>query len=235
MLIDLHAHTSGISTCCHISAPEVVEITKNIEIDGIVLTNHYKKEYVVNGEIKSFVEAYIKEYHYTKKCAEDIGLKCFFGIELTMVNYPGVDMLIYGVGEDFLRFYPELYDLSQEELYRIVKKENGILIQAHPFRNGTTVLNADFLDGIEINCHPLYNNSYSQEIFNNANKNNLAVTCGGDFHADTYRPKCGMYLPDDIADGYELSEYIKNAKKVSLHIHEPNSTISKKIDYYREI
>jgi len=234
MLVDLHAHTSGISKCCRYPSSKILESAYEAGIDGIVLTNHYQKNYITNEKTNSFVDKYIEEFYSTQTLGEQLGIKVFFGIEVTMELYPNVHMLIYGVDTKFLKSHSLIFDYIHEELYAAVKDYNGVLIQAHPFRNGATVLNTDFLDGIEINCHPLYNNSYSQEIFNIANKNGLAVTCGGDFHADTYRPKCGMYLPDNIADSCELGEYIKNAKEVTLCIHEPNSKSYKQIDYHRE-
>ena len=45
MLIDLHAHTSGISRCCRIPIPEVLRQTLDNGMDGIVLTDHYQKSY----------------------------------------------------------------------------------------------------------------------------------------------------------------------------------------------
>ena len=234
MLIDLHAHTSGISKCCRYTASKVLESAYEAGIDGIVLTNHYQKSYIDDDKINSFIDKYIEEFYFTQALGEQSGVKVFGGIEVTMELYPNVHMLIYGVNTDFLKSHPLIFDYTQKDLYTAVKDNNGVLIQAHPFRNGTTVLDTDFLDGIEINCHPLYNNSYSQEILNIADENRLVVTCGGDFHADTYRPKCGMYLPDSIVNSCEVGKYIENAKKVSLCIHEPNTTLCKKIDYYRE-
>ena len=62
MLIDLHAHTSGISKCCRIPAPEVLRIAKENGIDGIVLANHYQKSYVKDMTVADFASKYIEEY-----------------------------------------------------------------------------------------------------------------------------------------------------------------------------
>jgi histidinol phosphatase-like PHP family hydrolase len=43
MLIDMHAHSSGISTCCQIPYDKVIDTAKENGMDGIVLTNHYQK------------------------------------------------------------------------------------------------------------------------------------------------------------------------------------------------
>lgn len=223
MLIDLHAHSSGISKCCRIDAPEVLRRAKEVGLDGIVLTNHYQKSYVTDGDVAGFVKSYIDEYHYAKACGEQAGCRVFFGIEVTAERYPNVHLLIYGVDEAFLKTYPTLYDYSLEELYRIVQENDGTLIQAHPFRNGTHVLDVQCLDGIEINCHPLYKVSHSEELTRIAKESGLILTCGGDFHADTYRPHCGTYLPEDIADEPALGAYLRTTDRIELRIHEPNA------------
>lgn len=229
MLIDLHAHTSGISKCCNFTASQIIESARSVQIDGIVLTNHYQKSYIADGSADEFSEKYINEFYYTKEQGDKVGIKTYFGIEVTMELYLNVHMLIYGVSENFLKKHLTMYEYTQKELFDAVKKNGGVLIQAHPFRYNTTVLDTDYLDGIEINCHPIYKNSFSQKIVEIANDKRLLVTCGGDFHADTYRPKCGMFLPDDINDSIELGKYLLRADDVKLCVQEPND---EKIDEY---
>ena len=226
MLIDLHAHSSGISRCCQIPAEEVLKTAKEYGIDGIVLTNHYQKSYLQNDDADAFAKAYVEEFHYTEKIAEELGLKVFFGVEVTTELYKNVHMLVYGVSEKFVLENPRVFELNQEELYKLVKVYGGVLVQAHPFRNGCTVLDTAYLDGVEINCHPLYGNSYQKDLMEIAAENKLLLTCGGDYHADTYRAHCGMYLPDDIGDNNELRDYLLDTKEVKLCIHEPNEETS---------
>lgn len=226
MLIDLHAHSSGISRCCQIPAEEVLKTAKEYGIDGIVLTNHYQKSYLQNDDADAFAKAYVEEFHYTEKIAEELGMKVFFGVEVTTELYKNVHMLVYGVSEKFVLENPRVFELNQEELYKLVKVYGGVLVQAHPFRNGCTVLDTAYLDGVEINCHPLYGNSYQKDLMEIAAENKLLLTCGGDYHADTYRPHCGMYLPDDIGNNNELRDYLLDTKEVKLCIHEPNEETS---------
>ena len=74
MLIDLHAHSSGISRCCKIPAPKVLEISRDLGLDGIVLTNHYQKSYVKDGTPREF-EAHRKflDIHYVIDGVECMG------------------------------------------------------------------------------------------------------------------------------------------------------------------
>ena len=226
MLIDLHAHSSGISRCCQIPAEEVLKTAKEYGIDGIVLTNHYQKSYLQNDDADAFAKAYVEEFHYTEKIAEELGLKVFFGVEVTSELYKNVHMLVYGVSEKFVLENPRVFELDQEELYKLVKIYGGVLVQAHPFRNGCTVLDTAYLDGVEINCHPLYGNSYQKDLMEIAAENKLLLTCGGDYHADTYRAHCGMYLPDNICNNTELRDFLLETKEVKLCIHEPDEETS---------
>ncbi len=223
MLIDLHAHSSGISRCCRIPFQQVLMQALDHGMDGIVLTNHYQKCYIADGEIEQFAEKYINEFYAAKQHGDSIGCKVFFGIEVTMERYPNVHMLIYGVDPEFLSKNPTVFDCTQQDLYALVHENNGLLVQAHPFRNGTTVLDTAYLDGIEINCHPLYKNSYSKELLEIAEKSHVTVTCGGDFHGDTYRPKCGVFFPDEIKDHRDLCSYLLSPGEKKLCIHEPYS------------
>ena len=221
MLMDLHAHSAGISPCCRIEADEVLRQALAAGLDGIVLTNHYQRSYIRDGDVQGFVEQYLAEFDRAAQYGQALGCRVFFGIEATMEQYPAVHMLVYGVDAAFLRENPLLFDLSQEALFALVSAHGGALVQAHPFRNGAHVLDPAFLHGVEINCHPLYKCSYADELTDIAAQHRLALTCGGDYHADTYRPLCGTYLPDDIDSDAALAHHLRTADTFRLRIHEP--------------
>ena len=223
ILIDMHAHSSGISACCRAPFETVIHNALDIGIDGIILTNHYQKSYVPNGDFKAFAKRYTDEFRLAKAYGDTVGCKDFFGAEITMERYNGTHLLLYGIEEKFIENNPTLFDLSQEELYRIVKAVNGIIIQAHPYRKIKNLLNVRYLDGVEINCHPLYGKSDFADMVNIAKESSLLLTCGGDFHADAYRPKCGVYLPDYLQTGKEIGEYLLKTPSLKLCIHEPNT------------
>lgn len=210
MLIDMHAHTSGISHCCKKDLFFILDSTKKVGLDGVVLTNHYTKRYLDNIEVEDFIEKYIEEYNACADYGRQIGCKVFFGIEVTMEFDTRIHLLIYGVSFDFLRSNPYLFDMDLETLYTLVHENGGILIQAHPFRHGTTILNTDYLDGLEINCHPKYGSTYSNEILAVAKEKELIVTSGADYHADVpYRPYCGNYFLDNYTSVEELVAFLR--------------------------
>lgn len=234
MLIDLHAHSREISTCCRIPAPDVIAAAKAVGLDGIALCNHYQKSYITDGDCAAFAQRYLDEYHYARACGEAEGFRVFFGIEVTMERHDRVHLLIYGVDEDFVTANPALFALTQAELYALVHAWGGILVQAHPFRLGKEMLlDLDYLDGVEANSHPLYDSTHTERLTAIAQSRELILTSGGDYHADTYRPHCGAVLPDSIADSVALGEYLRTAEEIDLYVQEPQDRESRRVTYRR--
>lgn len=226
MLIDLHAHSSGISKCCRIPYDAVIRTALEVGLDGIVLTNHYQKNYVTDGDYTAFARRYTQEFRLAKAYGDRVGCKVFFGAEVTMEQHGNAHILLYGIDEGFLEAHPTLFDLTQETLYRLVKSECSTpvaVVQAHPYRKQKHLLDPRFLDGVEVNCHPLYGKSDFTDMVEIAKGNNLLLTSGGDYHADTYRPKCGTHLPDALQSGTDIGRYLLSANELTLCIHEPNT------------
>ena len=109
--------------------------------------------------------------------------------EAVEVNGLSAQFTAADVNELYLKTCKEKGILQEqgEELFgnrvRPGDPEHKRLISAYVTRTpaGETyfiVLDTDFLDGVEINCHPLYGNSYSKELMEIAEKERLIVTCG---------------------------------------------------------
>lgn len=48
------------------------------------------------------------------------------------------------------------------------------------------------------------------------------LTCGSDYHGDTYRAECGVYIPDTAETIKDIADYIKNTRVVKLRVQEIN-------------
>ena len=234
MKFDLHAHSSGISRCCRIPAETVLSFAKNIGLDGIVLTNHYTIDYVKDGDVDAFARDFVAEYEHTKKLGDEMGIKVFFGVEVTWEGNRPLHILLYGVPTDFVLKHPEMYNYSPKQLYDEVKAVGGAVIQAHPFRNRMTILPSDSIDGVEINCHPIYGESCAEKLIAYAHEAKQIVTCGGDFHADTYRPVNATFLPDSVTNEKELADYLLTTDAIELLIHEPLTASPYRYRYIRD-
>lgn len=220
MLIDLHAH-SALSRCCKIDGIENLKVAKQYGMDGYVLTNHYDKSYLINDDKIEYANRYINEYYYIKEGSKGLGIKVFFGIEITMARHNNIHMLVYGVDPEWLLEYPDLYDYDIKDLSELVHRYNAILVQAHPLRkNKNVLLDTKYLDGIELNSHTNKEGPHTEEILDIAKTNNLLVTSGGDYHNDAPRAKCGVYLPDNINDIKEIVEYLKNTNEIKMVVQE---------------
>lgn len=230
-LLDCHAHTSGISPCCKKTPEEVIIAAKNIGIDGLVLTNHFSVYYVnVSGvypDVETMIQKYMEEYRYTKEIGERYGVRVFFGIEVSSEPYAPVHLLLYGVEEDFLERHPDICYYTQEETYRAVHEDGGALVQAHPLRRGKNrLLDPKFLDGVEISSHIYYDGTHYEELSAFAKEHGIILTSGGDYHGDTSRSFCGMYLPESIKDTKNLAKYLLNADTVRLRMQEAEGSES---------
>ncbi len=229
MLADLHVHTKKISKCCQISARANIKLAKKKGFDALAITNHYTYPYFRNDKTKSFdkkkydrwIEAYIKEWNKCRKLGKRYGVHIFCGVEVTLRSDPKLHMLIYGADEAFLRGNPLLCNMSLPELYQLCRDNGCALVQAHPFRSGATVQDTAFLDGVEVNCHPLYEDSFYSDVIKIAKQHGLAVVAGCDYHADTYRAEGGTFLPVHVKSDRELAKYILTADKFTLQIHDP--------------
>ena len=224
MLIDMHAHSKGISTCCRADAPRAIADAKAVGIDGLILCNHYHKPYLKKtGETPTqFAARYLLEYAYAQKCGEAAGFKIFFGIEVTMERHDRAHMLVYGVETDFVLRHPGMFDYTQAKLYDAVHAAGGVLVQAHPMRCGKNVLlDLGLMDGVELNSHALYDGPCANALSAIAKEHGILLTSGGDYHADTHRPRCGVYLPDDLADTRAIIAYLQGAPSYTLCLQEP--------------
>ncbi|MBE6607051.1 MAG: PHP domain-containing protein [Ruminococcaceae bacterium] len=221
MLLDPHIHTQGISHCSRCPADVLVDTCVRDKIDAIVLTNHYKHDYY--GEDSKFPEwraKYIEEYFITKEIGEKNGLKVFFGLEVTLDENKRIDYVIYGLPETVAAEAPPLCLFTQKELFEYCVAHNALLYQAHPYRRGTLPQDPQYLHGVEINCHPVYNYNDAKEVREFAKEHSLKLSCGSDYHGDTYKPHCGIYVPDDIKDTVELAEFLRRPEQCELEVHD---------------
>ena len=235
MLIDLHAHSAGISRCCKADAHEIVKEAKRAGLDGLVLTNHYYKGYMRDGEnAEAFAERFLEEYRTARGIAAAAEMRLFFGIEVTLCKCDNLHFLIYGAKEAFVTAHPTMFDYSLEEMYDAVKQAGGVLVQAHPMRNENRLQDLNWLDGVEISCHPKYDGTHLSELADIAAANGKLLTCGGDYHADTpYRPYCGVYLPNGITDTKEIVAYLQTAQTIKLAVQETDGSVPVNVTFDR--
>lgn len=195
-LYETHIHTSEVSGCGKVSIRESVELYKQKGYSGMMVTDHmipsiFEKCACAswNDKVSRFLEGYL-----IAKDIADYDFDILLGMELRFVKENNNDYLIFGITEDFLRNNPEPYFYSLKEFRNIANENNILIIQAHPFRNGMTVTNPKYLDGIETHNGHSEHQSRNEIALAWAKLNNLMGTSGSDFHRYADLARGGMYF-----------------------------------------
>lgn len=205
----LHMHSYPCSACARCSIADIVHGLYDGGYAGGVITNHF---FGGNTGIsrklpwENFVKAYVEDYLLGKKEAEKLDIDLIFGIEEGVGG--AMEILPYGITPEILFAHPELRGAKIEAWAELSKKEEFLIIQAHPFRERDYIpvagmLPEKYLDGFEVynHCNTQKNNFEARE---HADKKPGAyvLTSGGDAHT-----------PDIVCHGgIETAERIRTEK-----------------------
>ena len=212
MRIDLHIHTSPHSACSYIDPHKLVREARQLNLDGICLTEHQ-------------VLWNLNEVH---KLAGEEGIKIFRGNEFTTNQG---DVLVFG-------FYEDIKELMIiQELRETVQKAGGFMIAAHPFRGfktfgigqlQMTVEQAakrkmfDFVDAVEIGNGKLSEdeNDMARKV---AEKLELPGTGGSDAHRIDEIATWVTEFENDIDSEAQLVEELHAGRFNALNLRREHS------------
>ena len=207
---ELHAHTSEVSPCAHLTAAQVADRYLAAGYRTVVVTNHYC-DYVMDRAGEDWEDRfrfYVSGYRAMRDYAGD-RLCVLLGLELRFVESAN-DYLIFGADEEFLYEHPNLHMMSLKTFSGLAREHDLLVIQAHPLRNGMKNMPPALLDGYEVfNGHP-----------NHDARNDLArlwcrkygkiPTSGSDFH-DTWSPESGgLITPEPILSMQQLCDVLRS-------------------------
>ena len=179
---ELHAHTNEVSPCADLPANEVAERYIAAGYTTVTVTNHYC-DYVIDRAGKSWQEKcdhFLSGYRLMKEYAGD-RLNVLLGCELRFTENFN-DYLIMGMTEDFLYEHPDLHHMTLKSFSALARESGLLVVQAHPFRNGMTVMDSKYLDGVEVfNGHSGHHsrNYLADEL---SRRYGLIRTSAADFH-----------------------------------------------------
>ena len=153
---ELHCHSSEVSQCARISVEEIIENYLKEGVSTLVLTNHFSIptfEHIKDASWREKCDYFLSAYKKAKEIAGD-KMTILLGMEFRNI-YSDNDYLIYGMTEEFIYKHnteeKNLIDMHLKEVATLAREEGMLVFQAHPFRNGMTVINPKYLDGIEVN------------------------------------------------------------------------------------
>lgn len=190
MIIDTHLHESKYSSDSHLSLTEAIEAARILGLDGICVTDHD------NNFLKNEIG------HSTK--INDILV--IVGAEI--LTFQG-DILVFGLDD-----VPKEM-IHAEELLEIVKKNNGVAISAHPFRNNNRGL-GEYIRKVKDNLHGVEAFNGSTLPHHNLHAYALATELGipclgaGDAHVSKQVGKYATYFDSSIRDEKDFIEAIKS-------------------------
>ena len=221
-LTELHAHTSEVSPCGDLTACEVADRYIAAGYTSLVISNHYTQGILENAADtpEKRIDFYVAPYLAMKEHARG-KLNVILGCELRFTGSSN-DYLVFGITEQFLREHPDLYNMNLKS-FRALADENGLLIvQAHPFRNGMTVMNPTLLDGVET-----FNGHQGHESRNTvaqawAKLHDLIPTSGTDFHHPYQECVAGILTDSPITCTEDLIATLKS-RNYTLHCAGPRS------------
>lgn len=220
--IELHTHTSGASSCSQISPETMAETYAELGYDGIIITNHFT--YPKNTSKTEFIDRYIQDYELTKHFGEKLGLEVLLGAEIRFTENCN-DYLVYGVDREILESIFELLPYGVENFRKELPLPNSVFLQAHPFRDNITAVDASLLDGVEVyNMHPGHNSRIGLAS-KYAIQNSLEImTAGTDYHnpgRDGLASLRCKHLPKtsfEVASLLKSNDYILEIAKNNLII-----------------
>ena len=208
---ELHCHSNDISGCARVNTTEIIETFTNAGYSTLVLNNHFTTDTMKSKGAKTWeewIDMFIGAYQKLKDEANG-KLNILLGLELRFDENCN-DYLVFGATEKFLKDHPNMLQMNPHSFHEIAKENGCLFIQAHPFRNGMTVVRPDGLDGIEV-----FNGHFGHDSRNDiaemwAEKFNLIKTAGTDFHYITSPANGGIFTEKEITTMGELIETLKS-------------------------
>ena len=207
--LELHAHTRPVSSCSEIVPERLVDMYLEKGFSAVCITNHLSRGRSDDADF------FLADYYAAKEAGEKKGLSVLLGAELRFPDYSN-DYLVYGINPEDISEIIKMLDMGIEEFSRAWRSPDRLLLQAHPYRDGMTVIAPEFLDGIEaFNSHP-HHNSRVGLASRAAHTDNQLFIAGTDFHHPGHQglsatltrfvPKTGADIVSILRSGDYLSE-----------------------------
>lgn len=212
----LHMHSYPCSACAHSNISEMVHGLYEGGYSGGVITNHF---FGGNTGIdrklpwENFIAAYTEDYLAGKREADKLGLDLLFGIEEGVGG--AMEILPYGITPEILLAHPELRGAGIKVWSEVLRNEDVLVIQAHPFRERNYIpvagmLPEKYLDGFEVynHCNTQKNNIEARE-YADKKPGAYILTSGGDAHDPTVICCGGIETATRIQTEQELCNILK--------------------------
>lgn len=205
---ELHCHTAESSLLCgKVPVRDMVKMYVDGGYSTMVITDHFGGKHVKGQGNEYEIMKFLEGYNTAKELSDQMNI--ILGMELNF-DANANDYLVYGITEDFIRTYPEMYKMNLTDFCDLAH-ENGMLVyQAHPFRNGLTIIRPGICDGIEgFNSHPRHD-SRNDIAMAWAKKYDMQMISGSDAHRPQDVAISGIRTKEIIKDAGQLLEVLRS-------------------------
>lgn len=209
---EMHCHTAEFGWCAKVPTEILVPEHAKAGYQGICITNHYIDFAFRKMKAKDWtgkIDFYLDGYRKAKSLAKHYDMDVILGLEIRFAGDSYNDFLVYGMDEDFLYKYPELYTHTPESFKAFCEEHDLLIFQAHPFRPYCNPEEAKFLDGYEIlnaNVRSDNNNHLTKAL---QKKTQLLGIAGSDYHQLEDIDRSGCIFYERVRDGKELVRVLK--------------------------
>lgn len=201
---ELHAHTTPVSKCSHIPPESFAEVYMQSGCSAALITNHLNPDWIGRS-----ADEYLDDYYRAKKRGDEIGINIILGVEIRFTENIN-DYLVYGVEPSDVSKMMTYLDKGLEPFYKEFKREDNLIIHAHPFRKGMTLMPLEFIDGIEsFNLHHAHNSKVAVAA-RFARENSLLVTGGSDYHDPDQHALCLMRSKETPKDSHDIVKILNS-------------------------
>ena len=198
---ETHLHTYPVSKCASAEVVDTMKLYKELEYDGVFITNHFidgniNIENTVSYEEK--INFYFSDYEKGKAAEKEIGIRVFCGVEST---YGGTDFLIYGLDKEWFLANSQIMDMKKSQQLQFFMDNGALVIQAHPFRE------AAYIDHIRL----FPRNVHGVEIINAGRKDAENKFAGSDKHSAKKKGNlAGMCSETPVLSVQDFIDKVKN-------------------------
>lgn len=191
MKLDLHVHSSEYSACAVANAETQIRAAIDSGLDGIAFTNHHA--FVPSRTLETWNDAYAP-------------FRVYGAIEITVKE--GEDFLVFGTDDGSL----ESTEWEYPALHRLVRKNSGYIVLAHPFRYRQSV-DAPLLDfppdGIELHSSNTPDAAEAR-IRKLASRIEAKLFCNSDAHSPHSIGRHYNLTKDPLPEAKDLAGFLRS-------------------------
>jgi len=212
---ETHAHTAEGSACGRMTAEELVRAYYAAGFKTLFISNHFTAKHLgAWGDLSwdESVDRFLLGYRNAKVIGDELGMHVLLAAEIGFDAAPNLHYLVYGISEAFLKSYPDLTAMLQEDFYELAKQHGILLIQAHPYRDGNTAVTPKTVDGFEV-CNPNPRHIAHDDLAERtADQYCLCRTAGSDAHRPEDIGQTAMLSEEEIRSAEDYINLVKSGK-----------------------